>query len=66
MGENIRLEDNMNINLRGTGFEGVNLIYMIKDRFLCLKFVNAIKYLSRSQWPRGLKRTSAVARLLRL
>ena len=56
----------MHKNLRGTDFEGVNLIYVIKDGFLCLKCVNAIKTFGWSQWPCGLRRRSAVARLLRL
>jgi hypothetical protein len=46
--DRIRLEENININLREIGFEGVNLIYLIKDSFLCLKLVNAITNFSGS------------------
>ena len=63
MRDSIRLEGNMDINLREIGFEGVNLI---KGRFLWLKFVNEIKNFDLSQWPRGLRCRSAVARLLSL
>jgi len=63
--DRIRLQDNMNINLRGIDFEVVNFIYVIKDRFLCLGFVNAMTNFGRSQWPNCLRRWFAVARLLR-
>ena len=34
--DRIRSEENMNIHLREIGFDGVNLTYVFKDRFLCL------------------------------